>query len=322
MTAATPPAATPRPPRAAKEPEQELAKPEEIDHALLVACHDGKLREIPILINGGANPNTIFEDGGGVSQKKITPLIAAMRVAARSDTTPKLARAQTLRVLKILIENGAAVRLVDRELVLSAINLDAGDILSFLIETGGARINRMARESMCVAMFGRRYEAFDTLRTFGIDPNIRDVWGSTPLLELCSEHPRLLQDSEWTRHRGDELWHFRQLLQLIRVGVDINAGDRIGATPVMRALVAGLPALARALIRAGANPGVMLRNGVSTMHLSAACADQDFLRFMAANEASFEDFRRLKTKRLQPDTRAYIISVLRAAQSEQAATAS
>lgn len=306
------------PSAAAKEP-AERPQPRQIDHMLLTACYDGRQREIPILVAGGADPNMIFEDGAGISPRRITPLLAVMRVAARGDTTPKLARKQTLRLLKLLFDQGALPKLCDRELVLSAINLDAGEILSFLIETGGARIGRMARESMCVAMFGRRYEAFDTLRTYGLDPNIRDTWGSTPLLELASEHPRLLQDAEWVSRKHEDLWHFRQLLQLVRLGVDIDAGDRIGATPLMRALVAGLPGLARALVRAGANTQVMLRNGVSTLHLAAACGNQDFLRFLVANGASFQEFRRLKSKRLQPDMRSYIVSALKTTPAEAAA---
>jgi ankyrin repeat protein len=71
-----------------------------------------------------------------------------------------------------------------------------------------------------------------------------------------------------------QLWHIvgsgdlEQLDQLLGQGADVNAGDRTGVTPLMRAAYHGQLAMVRALIEHGADPNAKDRSGLTAMMMA------------------------------------------------------
>ena len=71
-----------------------------------------------------------------------------------------------------------------------------------------------------------------------------------------------------------QLWHIvgngdlEQLNQLLGQGADVNAGDRTGVTPLMRAAYHGQLAMVRALIEHGADPNAKDRSGLTALMMA------------------------------------------------------
>jgi hypothetical protein len=71
-----------------------------------------------------------------------------------------------------------------------------------------------------------------------------------------------------------QLWHIvgsgdlEQLDQLLGQGADVNAGDRTGVTPLMRAAYHGQLAMVRALVEHGADPNAKDRSGLTAMMMA------------------------------------------------------
>ena len=275
---------------------------------LIEACSEGRFKDVEALLQSGADPNAGVEEMGRHGVRTVRPLTATFRVLARGDAMPKVASRQAERIMLALIAAGARVRIVEREMLVYAVRMGLPETLNFLVEQG-ARVHRFGHELMECAMLFRRLDCVEALARLGIDPNVRDQWGSSTFLDICSGNLRL----ESTQLRGVEAATELAIRfqELFARGVDINVTDRLGSTPLMRAIVNHQDAAMMALLECGAEVDRALRNGVTAVHLAAASGSQDRLRrILAASEESREHIERLSVKRLQPDVKAFLAAFL------------
>jgi ankyrin repeat protein len=122
----------------------------------------------------------------------------------------------------------------------------------------------------------RDVTAAQTLLKKGVDVNLSDVDGMTPL--------------HWAAH-WDELELAKQLLA---AGANAKATNRYGVTPLHEAtLVADVP-LMEALLKAGANPEATYGSGETPLMIAARTGNLDAVKLLIDNHAGVnaaEEFR-------------------------------
>lgn len=270
---------------------------------LIEACSEGRFKDVAALLESGADPNVGVEELGRYGVRTVRPLTAIFRVMARADMLPKVAQHQVHRIITALIEAGARVRLADREMLIYAVRMGLPETLQFLVEHG-ARAHRFGHELMESAIVSRKLECIDVLAKLGIDPNVRDQWGSTTFLDVCfgnlSFDPRPASVEEMTR----------LIRQLMDHGLDINVTDRLGTTALMRSIVGQQDTIMQALLACGARADLTLPNGVCAAHLAAHTGSVSRLRMLLGNEHVRKDLERLNVKRLQPDVKAFLAALM------------
>lgn len=279
---------------------------------LIEACSEGRFKDVAALLDSGADPNAGVEEMGRNGVRLVRPLTAIFRVVARGDTMPKIAQRQSHRIMQTLIEHGARIRIVEREVLIYAVRLGLPKTLQFLVEQG-ARAHRYAHELMENAILMHKLDCIDALASFGIDPNVRDQWGSTTFLDICAGNLRL----EVRAGVPQDLT--QRLGQLIEHGIDIHATDRMGTTALMRAVVSQQDGLMQALLIHKASAAPTLRNGVCAVHLAALSGSINRIRLIMAHADVRKDLERLNVKRLQPDVKAFLAAQPWAGQASQVA---
>jgi ankyrin repeat protein len=275
---------------------------------------EGRIRDVQKMLEAGANPNRPVPAAPSErfsAASEITPLMAAIRVIANTDTTPRLAARQAIRTMQALFDSGASLQFDERVLLLICVQQGQEDVLEFLVRNG-ANARKYQWELIQTSLANQRDNMVKALKSHGLDPNVSNQWGVTPFLELCSGNTRMKPRFDDEPDREDETSYAEYFAKLASHGVDLNARDRIGVTGLMRSIVSGQSRIAKALVLAGADVNAQLRNGVAAIHLAACCSSQDLVRLLLAKGASQDDLLRLTAKRIQPDAKSMIAGIRQA----------
>lgn len=280
-----------------------------LSEPLIEACAEGRLKEVSTLLKASADPNALVTEPGRQGMRKIYPLTATFRLFSKGDTLPRIIQRQCERIIETLLQAGARIRTVEREMLVHCVRMNNSEMLVFLVNHG-ARVQRFGHELMEVAILYHNLECAYQLKSLGIDPNIRDHWGSTTFLDICAGMLKLrpLQ----TELSPDELvqWLRARLGDLFDLGIQINSVDTIGATALMRAIVNRNDAMVRALLEEGASLQPIMRNGVNALHLAASCGSMEQFKKILRHVADKSQLERLGKLRLQPDIKAHLGSFL------------
>lgn len=282
--------------------EKSLAEP------LFNACIETNHKAVVALLAQGASPNLSHMLLRGGEQHGVAPLQAMLMAVSNADATPRMLRKQVVRIAKTLFEAGAQIGNLERNLLLNTVALDADELLDVLVARGARVQRRHGFELMSLAMANESTLMINALVRQSVNPNMRDAHFSTPFLDWCSGFLRSRRTVSTPAPRDPQILS-KIIQQFMESGVDINLPDHLGATPLMRALVAGENEVAKALILAKANTELLLRNGVGALHLAAACGSQDFLRFLSTQEIPTSDLKRLRIKNMQPDVKSIVLSL-------------
>ena len=95
------------------------------------------------------------------------------------------------------------------------------------------------------------------LLSLGVDVNVRDVGGRTPLHRCCKGRSRT--HNSVTRKMAE---------RLIRAGADVNAKDRSGETPIYKSAMDSDIELVQLLLANGADPNIRSNDGRTAYELS------------------------------------------------------
>ena len=216
---------------------------------LWIALHNGSAEVALHLIDAGADVNARLPTGE-------TMLMAAARGGLRGAVSR-------------LIAGGADQRLAEHEAGQTALMwASAGghtDVVRLLAESG-ADIQVSSTGKFTALMFAARAGDVESARVLldaGADLEARSIDGSTALL-IASRSTNALAGLEWrvvTFSGG----HEQTALFLLERGADVTVSDRVGRTPVHAAVDTNRPALARALIAAGADVNARYSSGVPAL---------------------------------------------------------
>ena len=276
--------------------------PVSLGPALIAACLAADPKGVAALLAQGADPS--FSCGASRADAALissTPLSAVSRAFGVADPS------RIADVARLLLANGARLESTDQvDLAVGAVEHDCWQILDVLL-SAGADLAPLAFGLMCIAIARQSVVMVAALRNRGIDPNVRDARGVTSIWAWCTGELDDLAPQSLATPDLDAVTDF--VRRLVECGVYVDAVDGVGATPLMRALVAKRTDVAKALIANGARTDVRLRSGVSALHLAAVCAGPEFLRFLAQREIPLRDLKRLAMDGLQPDVRASIAAI-------------
>jgi ankyrin repeat protein len=276
---------------------------------LIEACSEGRFKDVVSLLESGADPNSTVEEMGRYGARKVYPMTATFRVLARGDALPKLAQKQSERIIHALVQAGAQMRQVDREVLLHAVRMGMPDMIVYLVGRG-ARVHRYGHELMEMAILNHRSECIVALKSLGIDPNVRDQWGSTTFLDLCSGALKFAPIEQNLHLEDPVAWFRKRFSALFQLGVQINSTDGVGATALMRSIVAQQDPIMHALLDEGASLQPTMRNGVNALHLAAASGSLSRVKRILRNIADRSQIERMRALSLQPDIKAHLAQLL------------
>lgn len=270
------------------------------------ACTHIRHREVVSLLAEGADPNASVAISAGALEVRLRPLQAVLAGVSTDEATPRMLRKLVVRIVVSLLDAGAVLPPVERDLLFGAVSHNVEELLDVLVKRG-ALVQRYGFELTAIALWNRSTTLLHALSRNGVDLNCHDAAFCTPFLNWCvAEH------AEGRTIRGtDPAESLAKLVAQFRLcGVDVNLPDRLGATALMRALASGDLVQAKGLLLAGARVDVPMRNGVTAVHLAAVCGGSDFLRFMQELHLPLGSLSALELKGLlQPDARDFIRSL-------------
>lgn len=291
-----------------------------LSEPLIEACSRGRFKDVVSLLDAGADPNSAIEEMGRNGLRKVYPISATFRVLARGDALPRLALRQSERIIQALVNSGARLRLVEREVLLHSVRMGMPDMISKLVEHG-ARVQRYAHELMEMAILQNKLDCANRLKALGVEPNVRDQWGSTTFLDLCSGKLGWGLAASSTS-QADSVDRLRERLRaLFELGVDMNITDKVGATALMRSIVEGQDAAMRALLEEGASLEPAMCNGVNALHLAAGSGSLERLKLILKHVTDRGQIERIRVLRLQPDVKAHLTQTLHEHWENQAESA-
>lgn len=248
---------------------------------LIEASQGGYAEVVQHLLEAGADPN--FASNGGT----------ALSNAARSES---------VAVVKALVEGGAnleARRVFDGATVLVATAALSGSlkIVEVLVDMG-ANVNATNKEgstALFFAAFNGDTEVAELLIAAGAGPDMANSRGATPLIIAAQEGTtevmeQLLEggaDPRIPNNHGATPLHlaaFRlgrdgkrktKVLLASDLGVDIEARDEDGRTPLMWASRFGNLPVLRVLLEAGADRSAVDNRGRDAARLVCTCVDNE-----------------------------------------------
>lgn len=276
---------------------------------LIDACSQGRFKNVVALLGSGADPNASVDEMGRHGIRKVYPMTATFRIIARGDALPKLAQRQSERIIHALIGAGARMRQVEREVLLHSVRMGMPEMIDHLV-LNGARAHRYGHELMEMAILHHKIDCAVKLKSLGVDPNIRDQWGSSTFLDLCSGALKF-QMIDPESFKEDPLnWFRSRLCGLFELGVQINCIDAVGATALMRSIVAKQDVIMRSLLEEGASLQPTMRNGVNAVHLAVASGSLDRLKRILRNVSDRNQIDRMNVVKIHSDVKAHLAYIL------------
>ncbi|KAF3196038.1 hypothetical protein TWF225_000389 [Orbilia oligospora] len=232
--------------------------------ALMESVRWGHYRVALLLINNGANIEAAADDGW-------TPLT---RAAQRGDE----------KMIQLLLESNANIEAADskgRTPLIHATIEGHQEIVELLLESN-AKIEVVDSEGRTplihAAGWGHR-EVVELLLERGADVNATDMLGWTPVTHAADEGR---DEVVWVLlRRMDHAWCWEVVLDgrvrrvgtgmvrsLLRSGLDMEAVDKFGGTPLARAIEMDYTGLAEILVNGGANMEAADRDGMTPLALA------------------------------------------------------
>jgi len=98
------------------------------------------------------------------------------------------------------------------------------------------------------------------------------------MLPICSRNMTPRKPSPQELFRAVEKNEIALVKSLIESGCDVNAQDKGGSTPLMRASLHGYTGLVGMLIRSGADLNLHDRTGATALHYAAQGQHEDIVR--------------------------------------------
>ena len=244
--------------------------------ALMRAAETGVVTKVRMLLEKGADPNR-FETSGGYT---------ALGYAAWLDRYSKTVESDFAGTVRLLITYGAKPNTPDKQgdtpldLALSMNKYDVADVLR---HAGGVQRKRKPSTQLSRAIIDEDVGAVQKLLKQGINPNVVDESGYTPLIEACIrsgrasgaamvnlllEHgakPDLRGTTERTLaptalYEAAEEGNTAIIRLLIKRGADPNAWF-IDETPLMAACAKAQYESCKTLIECGANVNAQHKDG-------------------------------------------------------------
>ncbi|OUM59376.1 hypothetical protein PIROE2DRAFT_63812 [Piromyces sp. E2] len=192
--------------------------------ALFVACEKGNFKVVQLLIEHGANVNNGNKNG-------YTPLMEA-------------SKNNYLNIVKYLVEKGANPNLTNKlgqSALLIAYNNNNFSIVRYLIDHG-MDVRQLLIQMIQLSEFNNN-ELFNSLIDKGFDINIKNNYGSSPLMKAC------------------ETGNYREVQYLVENNADVNHQNDIKNTPLIYASERGNIDIVKYLVEHGANINIKSKCG-------------------------------------------------------------
>ena len=238
--------------------------------ALTIACEKGNKDAINVLVNGGADPNTIVDAYGetclhyAVKNDLCTEILQAIITHSRYvNATGKYNRTALMiacekgnkDAINVLVNAGADPNIVNADgetcLHYAALCDSDGGVLQALI-SHGADVNATKRNNVTALMLASEKEnkdAINSLLNGGADPNIADA------------------DSETCIHSAARHDFCTEILHaIISHGGDVNAKGKYSRTALMIACEKGNKDAINVLVNAGGDPNIVYADGEICLH--------------------------------------------------------
>jgi hypothetical protein len=268
-------------------------------------CLNGDTKSLEIILESHLATHCCTQEAADAKLVLSQGLIAAAKFPQLGAGLPKMLIKQSCRMIKQFLAHGVTFDGIEKPFLIESLkssNLEALDIAS----KSGLRIQRYSHACADAALAIADKKCIGILEKYGIGINLIDDHFETPFLRLCANRIMFQTDEPKNPNSNSEQWYLDKIATLVDAGVDIEIKDKVGATGLMRCIIAGNYPLAKALISLGVDLSVRLPNGVSTSHLAATHSPRDFLQFFLRHNPCPSDLSRLHSKRIQPDSKSLI----------------
>jgi len=241
---------------------------------LELACLSGKINMVSWLIKNGANPDGAPGIHNGLWTALRNENEALLRVLLEGGADVNIERGKGDTPFRVVCTRGLPY--------FAKILIEAGANYNFKEKSLGKTSLRAA------AHFGRT-EMVQLLLDLGLDPDVRDDWGWTPLhVAINPETAKALIDGGANIHAkakdGNEAIHsligenmLDSVKYLLSLGVDVDALGKNNITPLHQAVIFNHVDGAKMLLENGANIEAADNNGMTCLHFARSEAMVKFL---------------------------------------------
>ena len=241
---------------------------------LELACVSGKIEMVSWLIKNGANPDGAPEIHNGLWTALGNQNEALLRVLLEGGADVNIERGKGDTPFRVVCTRGLPY--------FAKILIEAGANYNFKEKSLGKTSLRAA------AHFGRT-EMVQLLLDLGLDPDVRDDWGWTPLhVAINPETAKALIDGGANIHAkakdGNEAIHsligenmLDSVKYLLSLGVDVDTHGKNNITPLHQAVIFNHLDGAKMLLENGANIKAADNKGMTCLHFARSEAMVDFL---------------------------------------------
>ena len=247
---------------------------------LELACVSGKIEMVSWLIKNGANPDGAPRIHNGLWTALGNQNEALLRVLLEGGADVNIERGKGDTPFRVVCTRGLPY--------FAKILIEAGADYNFKEKSLGKTSLRAA------AHFGRT-EMVQLLLDLGLDPDVRDDWGWTPLhVAINPETAKALIDGGADIHAkakdGNQAIHsligenmLDSVKYLLSLGVDVNTHGKNNITPLHQAVIFNHVDGAKMLLENGANIKAADNNGMTCLHFGRSDAMVEYLISKGAN---------------------------------------